>query len=122
MATPSPAISGLAWGQIETSAGTFRDAKLWPGGGRDWDWDETGTRHSPGIQPDDVREVLDHGAQIVVLGRGQDERLHVMDRTVEAIEDAGASAETLESGAAVARYNELAEAGEAVGALIHTTC
>ncbi len=36
------------------------------GGGREWDWDETGTRHSPGNQPAD-EEFLAHGATAVVL-------------------------------------------------------
>jgi hypothetical protein len=58
----SPGIIALAWGKIEVEgAGTFRDAKLFPGGAGEWDWRETGTEHTPGIQPTDVRELLDHG-------------------------------------------------------------
>lgn len=45
----------------------FKDVKLWPGGARDWDWDETATGHRAGVQPDDVRELLDHGAGHVVI-------------------------------------------------------
>jgi hypothetical protein len=49
---PSPRITSLPWGRIETEDGrAFKDAKLWPGGGREWDWAETGTSHVPGIQP-----------------------------------------------------------------------
>src|SRR5690606_40772234 len=49
---PSPRISRLSWGQIEVAGhGAFKDAKLYPGGAREWDWSETGTRHVPGIQP-----------------------------------------------------------------------
>lgn len=118
----SPRIESIDWGSIDTGAGSFRDAKLWPGGGRNWDWNETGTDHTPGIQPADVEELLDNGAETVVLGRGQQERLQVMDETLTAIEDRGAEAEVLESRRAVERYNELAGSGEAVGALIHTTC
>ncbi len=29
---------------------TFKDAKIFPGGPRGWDWRETGTSHVPGIQ------------------------------------------------------------------------
>jgi hypothetical protein len=59
----SPRIMALAWGKIEVEgAGTLRDAKLFPGGAREWDWRETGTEHTPGIQPTDVRELLDHAA------------------------------------------------------------
>lgn len=118
----SPSITAMSWGTVETAAGTFRDAKLWPGGGRGWDWNETGTHHDPGVQPADVEEVLDQGADVVVLGRGQQERLQVTDETLAAIGRRGARAEVLESRAAVGRYNELAEQGRAVGALIHSTC
>ena len=38
---------------------SFRDAKLFPGGSRKWDWNETGTHHTPGIQPADVKELLE---------------------------------------------------------------
>lgn len=122
MTGPSPRITELSWGSVETQAGTFRDVKLWPGGGRGWDWNETGTDHVPGVQPGDVEELLNNGAEVVVVGRGQRERLHVMDETLSTIEDRGAIAEVLETQAAVQRYNELAGEGVAVGALIHSTC
>ena len=48
----SPRIAGLAWGQIEIEGvGTFRDAKAFPGGAREWDWHETGCAQIPGILP-----------------------------------------------------------------------
>lgn len=118
----SPRITQLSWGSVETQAGTFRDAKLWPGGGRGWDWNETGTDHAPGVQPVDVEELLNNGAEVVVVGRGQQSRLQVMEETLSMIDDRGASAEVLETQTAVERYNELAEEGVAVGALIHSTC
>ena len=80
----SPCIMALAWGRIEVEdAGTFRDAKLFPGGAREWDWRETGTEHTPGIQPADVRELLDHGATTVVLSRGMLKRLGTCPETIE---------------------------------------
>ncbi len=118
----SPRITGLSWGSVETEAGTFRDAKLWPDGGRAWDWNETGTDHVPGVQPADVEELLNNGAEVVVVGRGQEGRLQVMDETLARIEDQGASAEVFETPTAIERYNELAQQGVAVGALIHSTC
>jgi len=33
----SPLIDDMEWGQIITVVGNFKDAKLWPGGGRAWD-------------------------------------------------------------------------------------
>jgi hypothetical protein len=51
----SPRISHLSWGHIEVEGHPpFKDAKIFPGGAREWDWRETGTRHVPGIQPADV--------------------------------------------------------------------
>lgn len=118
----SPEVVELSWGSVETDVGTFRDAKLWPGGGRGWDWNETGTHHDPGIQPDDARELLEHGAEVVVLSRGQQGRLRVPEETVAALEDDGAAVEVHDTAAAVTRYNELAAAGRAVGTLLHSTC
>ncbi|MGI8575000.1 MAG: Mth938-like domain-containing protein [Egibacteraceae bacterium] len=122
MAEAAPEITELSWGQVSTTAGTFRDAKLWPGGGRGWDWNETGTSHEPGIRPADVSELLDHDPQLIVLGCGQERRLGVMKETLALIEQHGATVEVLESRAAVERYNTLAGDGRAVAALIHSTC
>lgn len=118
----SPTIDELRWGSVATEVGRFRDAKLWPGGGRGWDWNETGTSHVPGVQASDVAELLEHGARIIVLGCGQHERLQVTDDALDHIRAAGAEAEILESNAAVTRYNELVRQGEHVGALVHSTC
>ena len=63
----SPRISRLSWGHIEVDGHPpFKDAKIFPGGAREWDWRETGTRHVPGIQPADVQELIEHGARAVV--------------------------------------------------------
>jgi hypothetical protein len=118
----SPLVRDLRWGEVDTDAGTFRDAKLWPGGGRGWDWNETGTAHVPGVQPADVAELLEHGATRVVLSQGQQRRLQVTDAALEAVRAQGADPEVLPTGEAISRYNELAEAGEPVGALLHSTC
>ncbi len=67
----SPRIQSLSWGvMVVEGLERGKDFKLWPGGGRAWDWAETGTRHSPGIQPADVTELIEHGAREVVLSRG----------------------------------------------------
>lgn len=75
-----------------------------------------------GSQPADVEELLNSGAQVVVIGRGQQGRLQVTDETLERIETQGATAELFETREAVERYNQLAQQGIAVGALIHSTC
>ena len=101
--------------------GSFKDVKLFPGGARAWDWRETGTGHSPGIQPSDVEELLAHGATVVVLATGMLGRLGVCPETLELIEARQASAEVLNTQDAVRRYNELRREGP-VGALVHSTC
>ena len=55
----SPKISAISWGRMEVDGvGSGKDFKLWPGGGRPWDWNETGTHHDPGVQPADVEETM----------------------------------------------------------------
>ena len=118
----SPRITRDAWGRLEVEGGRgFRDAKLYPGGAREWDWGETGTHHQPGIQPADVAELVDHGAEVVVLSKGRYERLQVCPETIADLEARGIHVHVLETGAAIALYNDLCGA-EPVGALIHSTC
>ena len=72
----SPSVLDDGWGFIEVDGiGRLRDAKLWLGGARGWDWNETGTHHRPGIQPADLAELLDHDPDAVVLSRGRELRL-----------------------------------------------
>ena len=118
----SPRISHLSWGRLEVEGhGSFKDAKLYPGGAREWDWRETGTRHSPGIQPADVEELLDRGAELVVLSRGILEALRVCPETLALLEDRGIPAHVLQTEDAIRLYNQLA-AERRVGALVHSTC
>jgi hypothetical protein len=84
---PSPRITEARWGRLELDDGrSFKDAKLFPGGAREWNWRETGTRHVPGIQPADVEELLERGARVVVLSRGVWKRLRVCPETLQALE------------------------------------
>jgi hypothetical protein len=118
----SPRISHLSWGRLEVEGqGAFKDAKLYPGGARAWDWRETGTRHVPGIQAADVQELLDHGAEVVVLSKGILERLQVCPETLDLLKRNGIPAHVLPTEDAVRLYNELA-AEQKVGGLFHSTC
>ncbi|KAF7509559.1 hypothetical protein GJ744_007959 [Endocarpon pusillum] len=60
-----PTISSISWGRIQFSDSDNlpegKDYKVYPGGGRPWDWNETGTRHSPGVQIGDVEELVTKG-------------------------------------------------------------
>jgi hypothetical protein len=121
--TSSPKVTHLSWGCLEVEGvdGPFKDAKLFPGGVRAWDWRETGTEHEPGIQPADVEELLEHGADAVVLSKGFHERLQVLPKTLRMLEERGVSAHVRQTEEAIQLYNELRET-ERVGALIHSTC
>ena len=118
----SPRIRHVSWGRLEVEGqGAFKDAKLYPGGAREWDWRETGTRHIPGIQPADVAELLEHGAEVVVLSKGVLERLQVCPETLDVLKNKGIPAHVLPTQDAVRLYNELA-AQQQVGGLFHSTC
>jgi hypothetical protein len=118
----SPRISHVSWGRLEVEGrGAFKDAKLYPGGAREWDWRETGTRHGPGIQPADLEELLEHGAEVVVLSKGALERLQICAETLDLLKQKGIPAHVLPTEDAARLYNELA-AKEKVGGLFHSTC
>jgi hypothetical protein len=69
--------------------GTGKDFKLFPGGGRAWDWNETSTRHVPGIQAADVIELLDHGSNVIVLTRGMELVLQTCPATLDMLRERG---------------------------------
>ncbi|MCW2912225.1 MAG: hypothetical protein JWN52_293 [Actinomycetia bacterium] len=118
----SPRITHLSWGRMEVEGlEPGKDFTLYPGGGRPWDWSEHGTRHQPGIQPDDVQELLDHGCTVVVLSRGMELRLHTMPETLKLLEETGVDVHVEETTAAAELYNRLADT-ERVGGLFHSTC
>jgi hypothetical protein len=122
--TRSPLVTQLSWGRLEVEGrdGQFKDAKLFPGGAREWDWSETGTSHDPGIQPADIEELLDRGATVVVLSRGFEERLRVCRETLRKLEERKVPVYVERTGEAVRLYNELSRKNEKVGALVHSTC
>ncbi len=102
--------------------GDGKDFKLWPGGGRAWDWGETGTRHEPGIQPADIEELLEHASDTIVLSRGMQLRLRTSAETLERLQRLGIRMHVAETRQAVEIYNRLAADGAAVGGLFHSTC
>ena len=119
----SPQITHVSWGRLEVEgkAGPYKDAKLFPGGSREWNWRETGTEHVPGIQPADAQELLDHGAKVVVLSRGMAECLRVPRETLDFLKERGIEAHILPTTQAAELYNRLAKEGP-VGGVFHTTC
>ena len=118
----SPRISHISWGRmVVEGVGEGKDFKLYPGGGREWDWRETGTQHDPGIQPADVEELLDKGATVVVLSRGMELALKTRPETTRLLEQRGITVCIKETKEGVDLYNQLAET-QGVGGLFHSTC
>lgn len=99
-----------------------RDMKLWPGGGRAWDWRKTGTHHVPGIQVAAVEELLENGARTVVLTRGMELVLQTCPEALEYLRTRRIQFHVAEKNEAAQIYNKLVEQGGAVGGLFHSTC
>lgn len=118
----SPIIEECSWGSVTISGGTsYKDAMLYPGGSCEWDWNKSGTHHNPGIQPQDVRFLIDKGAEIIILSKGQYNRLKTSDQTLLMLEQKSIPYLMLPTEDAVEKYNQLAKQ-EPVGALIHSNC
>ena len=118
----SPRINRIKWGEIEVEGDHhYKDAKLFPGGSREWNWNETGTQHVPGIQPADVEELLEHDARVIILSQGVYERLQVCPETLQLLQARGIPVHVLKTEKAVQLYNDLRE-DQAVGGLFHSTC
>ena len=117
-----PRIAGISWGRMEVEGlGVGKDFKLYPGGGRAWDWAETGTRHSPGFQAADVGELVARGATTVVLSQGMNKQLHVHPDTYRYLEERSITVHVAETREAVKIYNDLTEHTPVAG-LFHSTC
>jgi hypothetical protein len=119
-------ITDLSWGSMEVSIAEkkhhFKDCKIWPGGARAWDWGETGTHHSPGIQMADVEEILSHGVDELVLTRGQLGRLGVSAEMETELRKQSVSYHVEKTKKAVRLFNELSKQGKRVGGVFHSTC
>ena len=118
----SPKITHISWGRMKVEGlGKAKDVKLWLSGGREWDWTETNTHHIPGIQPADVRELLDNASEIIVLTRGMQLVLQTCPETLQMLDESGIPVHVEETRTAVKLYNKLAK-DKLVGGLFHSTC
>jgi len=119
----SPRIISSGWGKIEVEViGRGKDFKLWPGGGRPWDWSEFGTAHFAGVQPGDVEELVEKGCQVVVLTTGRFQRLNVPDAVVDKLKSRGIEVVVADTKKGIRLYNEFVDKGVAAGGLFHSTC
>ncbi|VDD74310.1 unnamed protein product [Mesocestoides corti] len=131
---PSPRIIRVKWGLIEVEkfdedgklipkeTVTYRDAKLWPGGSEIWDWRQHGTSHRLGIALEDVLDLHNTGAKIVVLSMGKMCWLHIPHHVLNGLQQSGHVVIVEPTSAAVKTYNNLVEHGHLVAGLFHTTC
>jgi hypothetical protein len=126
MKSKSTLITHLSWGKMEITLPNqslhFKDCKVWPGGAKEWDWRLTGTHHRPGIQPADIEEILAQGVDVMILSRGMTLMLHTCPETEALLREKGLAYHILETRKAVAKFNELVEAGKRVGGIFHSTC
>ncbi len=124
--TQPPLITRLSWGHMEVTfqgeVHRFRDGKIWPGGARAWNWQETGTHHQPGIQISDIEDILACGVEVLILGCGRLRALGVCPETEALLRQRGVVYHVEETSRAVERYNQLARQGIRVGGVFHTTC
>ena len=119
----SPKIIAFSWGKMEIEGlGVGKDYKLWPGGGRPWDWNECGTGHGNGIQIGDVDDLITNGAEVVILTRGILSRLKVPAQTREYLANNDIEVIVANSKKGVKLYNDLVQKGVPVGGLFHSTC
>jgi len=118
----SPKVVNRSWGAIEVEGfPIFKDVKLFPGGCVEWNWRDTGTEHSTGIQYTDVEDLIDNGSKVIILSRGVLGRLKIQKGLVNKLESDGFAVHVLKTKEAIKFYNNLSKS-ELVGALIHTTC
>ncbi len=119
-------ITYVSWGKLEVEVDgktlEFKDCKVWPGGAAEWDWGNTGTHHKPGIQPEDIEEILNHGVEIMILSRGRDFALCICPETEQILRSRGIEYHMEETKKAVELFNRLMAEGRKVGGIFHSTC
>lgn len=126
----SPKILNIKWGEIKIENHSndikynsliFKDAKCFPGGCKNWDWNETGTRHFPGVQITDIEELLKE-SKVIVLSLGMDKILKIKQETINYLDNLGIEYYIFPTLEAVEKYNSFVDKNIQVGGLFHSTC
>ena len=119
-------ITHLSWGNIQVSLKgkeySFKDCKIWPEGATEWDWNQTGTSHETGIQPDDIKEILEHDVEVLVLSRGMDEQMGIAPETEDLLKTMGIQYQIHDTRNAVELFNSLVQNNKRAGGIFHSTC
>lgn len=100
----------------------FKDCQVWPGRVKEWDWNLTGTRHRPGIQPADIDDILAHNVDVMILSRGMECMLYTWPDTEHLLRSRGIAYHIAETQQAVDLFNTLTRQGKKVGGVFHSTC
>ena len=124
-----PRIVSLEWGQIVVKIGqdqkVYKDCRIWPTGSDSWDWNRTGTRHFPGIQFMDFKDLLEKfpKTEVIILSKGMDNILHTSSETLISLEKIYPliNVYVLNTREAVDYYNQLSATKQIIG-LFHSTC
>lgn len=115
----SPLIDHVEDGDIELVNGKhFKDAVLFPGGSHSWDCKSIGREDE--ISVEDVNELLEHNADILVLSECKDGKIPVSLETVKMLMNKGVKVYIRNTETAVRIYNKLAKRHKHVGAIIHS--
>ena len=119
-------IAHLSWGKLQINLQgkeyNFKDCKIWPEGASNWDWNITGTSHDTGVQPEDIKDILDQGIEVMVLSRGFDLKMKVSSATEALLQSLNIEYHIHDTEKAVERFNNLFQQGKRVGGIFHTTC
>ena len=78
--------------------------------------------HGHKLGPEDLDRVIEAAPAILVVGTGASGMMRISDRTRRLLRENNIELEAFETGAAVARFNELCESGASVAAALHVTC
>lgn len=117
-------VKEFDWGKIILEDGSeYRDACIYPGGAHEWDWTKHGTGHIEGIQPGDIKDILNISKpepNTVILTTGFADRLTVSRRANELLRKKKVIIAETEK--AIEAYNQACDNGETVAILIHSTC
>jgi hypothetical protein len=119
-------ITHLSWGKMQINLQgkeyEFKDCKIWPEGACNWDWNLTGTSHDTGVQPDDIKDILGHDIEVMVLSRGFDLKMKVSPSTEELLKSLGIEYYINDTQKAVEVFNDLFQQGKRAGGIFHSTC
>lgn len=117
-------ITKAKWGLIEFGFGkpSFTDAICNWLGHYEWNWQETGTHHSPGIQVADIIKICDEGTELLILSTGYKDMLQIAHESIEYLQQRKIPYVVLNTEQATRKFNHELYKGTKVAALLHSTC